>query len=214
LEANEHGQVQVFCLQTNCVFGWASERWVRAMLLFGLTIGVVCFAGFNYAVQHISPIIFSSVALVDPAVTGIISYVAGLEGMPDLMTVLGGLVVVGGVAVISTGERQRVKEDELTAMNADHADPESGGVLLSSPSHDSNSLHSSPRRAFKSPRSNLTFSSLLLSSRPLMKHFGRWMEKNSYSGSASDYVVVPNMDDTLHGGMQDIIHVAAVACES
>jgi hypothetical protein len=106
-ESNDEGAVQLFCTQTNCVFGWAHPDWLAMMLCFGLTIGVICIAGFNYAVEFISPIVFSSVTLVDPAVTGLIAWLAGLEALPDMLTIMGGIVVVGGVVLISAGERKR-----------------------------------------------------------------------------------------------------------
>ena len=68
-----------------CVFGWVSTDWILTIMLFGLVIGVVCIAGFNYAVQYVSPLVFASILLVDPAVTGIISWVAGLEGQSSVL---------------------------------------------------------------------------------------------------------------------------------
>jgi hypothetical protein len=87
------------------------------MLLFGLTIGVICFAGLNYAMQYISPIVFSSVMLVDPAVTGLIAWFAGLEGIPDVLTVAGGVIVIVGVAIISVGERRREGDPKFASYD-------------------------------------------------------------------------------------------------
>lgn len=56
---------------------------------------------------HISPLIFSSIQLVDPIMTGIIAWIAGIEGIPDLYTWIGGFVVISGVALITYGEHQR-----------------------------------------------------------------------------------------------------------
>lgn len=47
----QHGGIQVFCLQENCIFGWASSKWWLMVMLFALWVGVVCVAGFNYAVS-------------------------------------------------------------------------------------------------------------------------------------------------------------------
>jgi drug/metabolite transporter (DMT)-like permease len=131
-ESNKLGPIRIFCLHSNCMFGWASSSWVLKMLCFGLTIGVICIAGFNYCVEYISPLIFSSVTLVDPAVTGAIAWLVGIEGCPDMLTIAGGLVVVGGVALISAGERARA-EDE----NREHGAAKPGGnsdVITSSSS--------------------------------------------------------------------------------
>lgn len=89
------------------MFGWATIRWADKMLLFGLIIGVVCMTGYNYAVQYISPLVFSTISLIDPAATGLLSYLSGIEGIPDLPTILGGVVVIGGVLLITLGEHSR-----------------------------------------------------------------------------------------------------------
>jgi drug/metabolite transporter (DMT)-like permease len=41
---------QFFCLESTCYFGWLSNFWIGKIVFFGLLIGVVCIAGFNYAV--------------------------------------------------------------------------------------------------------------------------------------------------------------------
>jgi hypothetical protein len=59
--------------------------------------------------QHISPLVFSSLALVDPAVTAILSWGIGVESLPALSSWIGGGIVVAGVGVISYGEQKRVE---------------------------------------------------------------------------------------------------------
>jgi len=93
-------------------------------------------SGFNYAVQYISPLVFASCQLLDPAVTGVISWAAGLEGVPPASTWIGGVVVMLGVGTISAGERGREVEvgdnDKLGGVNigdADgHVDTDIGGL--------------------------------------------------------------------------------------
>ena len=106
--------VDVLCTRDECIFGWFSERWALIMLVFGFIVGVVCIAGFNFAMTHISPLIFSSVLLADPACTGLISWATGLEGIPDLSTWLGGFVVIVGVLCISFGEHAREQAVEIS----------------------------------------------------------------------------------------------------
>jgi drug/metabolite transporter (DMT)-like permease len=102
---------QIFCRSTNCVFGWISQEWYWKMLLFGLIIGLVCITGFNYAIEHIPALVFSSITLIDPLVTGLLSWMAGFESVPDLGTWIGGVVVITGVALISHGERTRTHSE-------------------------------------------------------------------------------------------------------
>ena len=94
------------------------------MLTFGLVVGVVCICGFNYATQYINPIVFSCVQLLDPSVTGAISWFAGLEGIPDYVTWVGGFVVMSGVGVIMVGQSKREREEGNL-----HGDSFCNGVL-------------------------------------------------------------------------------------
>ncbi len=63
--------------------------------------------------QYIPPLIFSSLGLVDPAVTAVLSWLVGVESLPSLVTWLGGFTVMAGVGVITIGEHlRRVKTAE------------------------------------------------------------------------------------------------------
>lgn len=103
----EDSMGHVFCMQENCIFGWVSDEWSLKILFFGLVIGVVCISGFNYAMQYIPPLVFSGLSLLDTPVTGIISWVAGLEGIPDMKTWISASVMISGVGVIILGEHYR-----------------------------------------------------------------------------------------------------------
>jgi drug/metabolite transporter (DMT)-like permease len=69
-ERGPTGHIEMFCHTEFCIFGWTNPEWVFPMLMFGLFIGVICMAGYNYSVQYISPLVFSSLTLLEPAVTG------------------------------------------------------------------------------------------------------------------------------------------------
>ena len=97
-----------FCTEENCLFGWMAPKWLWVMVCFGFVVGVVCVGGFNFAMNYINPLVFSCVLLVDPAVTGFISFLIGVEGIPDFFTITGGLIVVAGVALVTVGEHQMV----------------------------------------------------------------------------------------------------------
>jgi hypothetical protein len=137
VESNHMGNIEFFCVRSNCVFGWCSQEWVKIMLTFGLTIGVICFTGFNYAIQYINPLVFSSVILVDPAVTGLIAYVAGIEGIPDSLTIAGGCVVIGGVLLITVGEsdREQLHDPQDQAQARPTREDVEAGVELAPSSH-------------------------------------------------------------------------------
>lgn len=108
--------IEIFCLQDNCIFGWMAKKWAAKILLFGLLVGVVCMAGFNYAMQYLPPLVFSSTALLDPALTAILSWMAGVETLPSLYSWFGGFLVMVGVAVISIGEHQHDDESQTPKL--------------------------------------------------------------------------------------------------
>jgi len=94
------------------LFGWLRLEWIGKMFIFAFVVGVLCVAGFNYAMRFISPLVFSSVLLIDPAVTGLLSWSIGIEGIPTMFTVLGGAIVMAGVGLIVIGEHSRRKEEQ------------------------------------------------------------------------------------------------------
>jgi drug/metabolite transporter (DMT)-like permease len=100
---------KLFCVEDfkYCVFGWASKEWIAWMLPFGAVVGVICMPCLNYAIQYIPPLLFSCAMLLDPIFTGLLSWSAGLEGIPRAHTFAGGLVVIVGSALISWGETKR-----------------------------------------------------------------------------------------------------------
>ena len=83
--------------------------------------------------QYISPLVFSSISLLDPAITAIISWLIRLEHLPSLFSWLGGSIVIGGVGIISYGEGARSPnpnhdpvsqslQDEIALSKTDQSD--------------------------------------------------------------------------------------------
>lgn len=112
-------QVHVFCTGSHCVFGWVNREWVLAMLAWGFVIGFLCITGFNYAISEIPPLVFSAVNLIDPFVTGLLSWVVGIEGVPDVGIWIGGAFVVVGVFLISQGVHQREQGEDAKQEEGD-----------------------------------------------------------------------------------------------
>jgi drug/metabolite transporter (DMT)-like permease len=59
--------------------------------------------------QHIPPLVFSSLALLDPALVAILAWAGGVEHLPSAYSWIGGMVVMGGVGLISYAEHKRKK---------------------------------------------------------------------------------------------------------
>lgn len=57
--------------------------------------------------QYMSPLVFSALGLIDPAITAMISWSIGVEGLPAWFSWLGGGFVMVGIGIISYGEFQR-----------------------------------------------------------------------------------------------------------
>ena len=107
-----------FCTNDDCLFGWMSGKWLLVMTIFGFVVGVVCVGGFNYAMQHIHPLVFSCVLLVDPAVTGVLAWLIGVEGIPDVFTMVGGTIVVAGVGLVTVGEASAAHQSSSSSTTS------------------------------------------------------------------------------------------------
>ena len=59
--------------------------------------------------QYIAPLVFSSLTLVDPAITAFLSWLIGVEKLPTIYSWLGGAVVIAGVSIISYGEHKKLQ---------------------------------------------------------------------------------------------------------
>lgn len=70
--------------------------------------------------QYIPPLVFSATQLLDPALTGIISWAFGIEGIPDAATWIGGLIVMSGVGLLSAGEHLREQKEQHEHDSATH----------------------------------------------------------------------------------------------
>lgn len=77
------------------------------LTLFAFGIGVVGLAASNYSLGKLDSLLVSSASLINPAITGVVAYAIGLEGVPGLPTIFGGLMVLVGLGVMSIGENKR-----------------------------------------------------------------------------------------------------------
>eukprot|EP00455_Lapot_gusevi_P027654 TRINITY_DN2935_c0_g2_i2.p1 TRINITY_DN2935_c0_g2~~TRINITY_DN2935_c0_g2_i2.p1 ORF type:complete len:244 (-),score=31.10 TRINITY_DN2935_c0_g2_i2:65-796(-) len=90
------------------VFGWTDhDMIVVAFLVMGLFVSALGLTAFNFGVKYMNPVIFSTIQLADPAITGWISWTAGLEGLPGKYTMIGGLIVTVGILFVIIFEHRR-----------------------------------------------------------------------------------------------------------
>jgi hypothetical protein len=80
--------------------------------------------------QHISPLVFSSVTLIDPAITAVLAWCFGIEGLPAWYAWVGGIIVMVGVGLISYGERGKAA-DIISSAASDMIIGEQPGAAVS-----------------------------------------------------------------------------------
>ena len=117
------------------VFGWSSERFAGVMMFFAF-MTVICVVGYNFSIRYMDPVIFSTVMQLNPALTGAISSVWGLEGLPSLSTFLGGSIIISGIACLTYFESKRKRAEATatataTASTAAPSDRSNDSVSLS-----------------------------------------------------------------------------------
>jgi hypothetical protein len=91
------------------LFGWTREEYIVEMLLFAAVVGFFTICGYNYAVKYVPPLIFSVAGLADAFLTGLTSWMAGLEDIPPLLVWIGGTVAIGGGLCVIVGGHRRAK---------------------------------------------------------------------------------------------------------
>ena len=89
------------------VFGWVVGSMLWINLVFGFVVGMIGVLGFNFAVKYVNPLIFSSTQLLDPGLTGLLSWLAGLEGWPERSTFVGVGIVTIGIGFITVYQHRR-----------------------------------------------------------------------------------------------------------
>jgi len=98
--------IMIFCIDNNCMLGWLSNFWLPKIMGFAFLINF-CLCAFNYSVNHIDPLVVSSICLLDIPVTGILSWLIGIESIPDFYTWIGTTIVIFGIGFVSYGENTR-----------------------------------------------------------------------------------------------------------
>lgn len=128
----------ICCLVLSCVsllvedpdgglFGWSvlADPLPEYLALFALAVGWLGLLASNYTVGVLDPLIVSSSTLINPALTGLLSYLAGLEDVPGPYTMGGGAVILLGLALMAYAERVQSRvgnelQEHLELTDQDH----------------------------------------------------------------------------------------------
>jgi hypothetical protein len=143
---------EIFCQDVWCVFGWANKEWISVVLGFGFFTGCICVIGFNYAMKNLNPLIFSSMNMLDPAITGLMSWSAGLEGVPAAGVILGGSIVTVGISLLTVGEQKR--DDEGSDKQVCSSEQNDSHGFRSLPSQDNTEMEQHVNESNAGPNSH------------------------------------------------------------
>ena len=91
----------------NGLFGWLLPAYLAPMLIFAFTVGFLAILGFNHSVKFVPPLVFALILLLDPVLTGLLSFEVGLESLPTFWTFAGGSIVLAGIMVVIMHEGER-----------------------------------------------------------------------------------------------------------
>lgn len=80
----------------DALMGWLADEFRWYVCILSLFIGVFGILGYNISLKYISPLLLSIVGLTEPAMTGIITWAAGMEEPPGIGTWVGGTFVLAG----------------------------------------------------------------------------------------------------------------------
>lgn len=108
-------------LNNSSVFGWVTKDNVGQMLFLGVVGGLIGLVGFNLSVKYLSSLVYTVVQLIDPLLTGIISYFLGFEDPPTWAVYVGGAVVTAGIIILVNSEGKRLATEKTDKEARDRA---------------------------------------------------------------------------------------------
>lgn len=93
-------------------FAWFADPFWPVVAFMSVVVGFVGVNVLNWALLYIDPLLMSLIALLNPVIAGVFSYWAGVDQIPTIFTLLGGLVTIGGIAMLTFGEHRRKKVEK------------------------------------------------------------------------------------------------------
>lgn len=97
------------------VFGFVQHPYLPYALYLGAGPGLGGHVMLNFLVKFVSPLTIATAMLSEPLLGSVIGFFAGMQGIPQVYTWLGGVVLLIGLYLILRGEQQR---SELSQDNA------------------------------------------------------------------------------------------------
>lgn len=82
-------------------FGWVSAAWVGYVAYLALGPGLAGHTGINAVLRWIPPLTISMILIMEPVIGSVIGWVIGVDNVPGVWTLVGGLLMVAGLALVT-----------------------------------------------------------------------------------------------------------------
>jgi drug/metabolite transporter (DMT)-like permease len=84
-------------------FGWLSVTWIIYVGYLALGPGLLGHTGINAVLRWIPPLTISMILIMEPVIGSIIGWVVGVDSIPQLWTIIGGSLMISGLALVTFG---------------------------------------------------------------------------------------------------------------
>ncbi len=82
-------------------FGWISVTWILYVGYLALGPGLLGHTGINAVLRWIPPLTISMMLIMEPVIGSIIGWIVGVDSIPQIWTLIGGLLMVSGLALVT-----------------------------------------------------------------------------------------------------------------
>lgn len=82
-------------------FGWLSTVWLGYVAYLALGPGLAGHTGINAVLRWIPPLVISMVLILEPVIGSLIGWVIGVDTIPGAWTLIGGGLMVAGLALVT-----------------------------------------------------------------------------------------------------------------
>ena len=82
-------------------FGWISVTWILYVGYLALGPGLLGHTGINAVLRWITPLTISMMLIMEPVIGSIIGWIVGVDSIPQIWTLIGGLLMVSGLALVT-----------------------------------------------------------------------------------------------------------------
>ena len=86
-------------------FGWISVTWIIYVGYLALGPGLLGHTAINAVLRWIPPLTISMVLIMEPVIGSIIGWIVGVDSIPQIWTLIGGVLMVSGLALVTFGSK-------------------------------------------------------------------------------------------------------------